>query len=189
MFDSNEVFLTRREIIKATMWGMIGSAILPGLANATAMKMPDAGGFDISFQNQHTGESFKGTYRAGDRYLPDAFEEINYVLRDFRTNEVFPIDPRAIDIIYMVRKKAERNEPLEVLSGYRSPGTNARLSRASTGVAKHSLHLTGQAIDFRLPGFSTRNLQRLAVNLRAGGVGYYKSSNFLHIDTGQVRNW
>ena len=189
MSDWESKLLTRREIIKASMWGIIGSAALPGLANATAMKMPDPGGFDIAFQCQHTGEKFSGTYRVGDRYLPDAFDEINQVLRDYRSNEIFPIDPRAIDIIYMIRKKAESNTPLEILSGYRSPHTNAMLARASNGVAKNSLHLTGQAIDFRLPGYSTRALRRLAVNLRAGGVGYYKRSNFLHVDTGSIRSW
>jgi uncharacterized protein YcbK (DUF882 family) len=185
----DDVTLSRREIIKATLWGIAGSALLPTVANASVLRMPNVGAFNISFRNQHTGEIFSGAYRVGDKYLPEAFDQINHVLRDFRNNEVFPIDPRVIDIMYMTRKKTGIEAPLEVLSGYRSPSTNAKLSRVSTGVAKNSLHMTGQAVDFRLPGYSTRRLQNVAVSLQAGGVGYYKGSNFVHVDTGRIRHW
>ena len=143
----------------------------------------------ISFRNSHTGEIFSGVYRVGDKYLPDAFERINVVLRDFRTNELFPIDPRVIDIIYSVHNLTQRDEPYEVLSGYRCPKTNANLRSHSEGVAKNSLHMTGQAIDLRLPGFETKQIRKLAVSLKAGGVGYYPKSDFVHMDTGDVRTW
>jgi uncharacterized protein YcbK (DUF882 family) len=182
----NEV--SRRKFLKAGLIGLGSTLALPSAAHA-AIKLPGTGSFDISFSNQHTGEKFSGTYRVGDKYLPDAFDEINKVLRDFRANEVFPIDPRVIDIIYMVKEKTERNDILEVLSGYRSPKTNDRLRKAGNGVAKNSLHMTGQALDFRLPGFSTRKLTNLAANLKAGGVGFYSGSNFVHVDTGRVRRW
>ncbi len=143
----------------------------------------------ISFRNSHTGEIFSGVYRVGDKYLPDAFDRINIVLRDFRSNELFPIDPRVIDIIYTVHQRTGRTDPYEVISGYRCPKTNANLRRSSEGVAKNSLHMTGQAIDLRLPGFATREVRNIAVNLKAGGVGYYAKSNFVHMDTGDVRSW
>lgn len=143
----------------------------------------------IMFRNQHTGDLFSGVYRVGDQYLPDAFDRINFVMRDFRSNEVFPIDPRVLDIMYQVHQLTGCSEPFEVLSGYRCPKTNAMLRKASSGVAKNSLHMTGQAVDVRLPGFSTSRIRDLAVSLRAGGVGYYRRSNFVHMDSGDVRTW
>ncbi len=143
----------------------------------------------VSFRNSHTGEIFSGVYRVGDKYLPDAFERINVVLRDFRTNEMFPIDPRVIDIIYSVHQMTQRDEPYEVLSGYRCPKTNKGLRSHSEGVAKNSLHMTGQAIDLRLPGYETKQIRKLAISLKAGGVGYYPKSDFVHMDTGDVRTW
>ena len=118
--------------------------------------------------------------------MPEAFEQINTVLRDFRTGDVFPIDPRVVDILFALRQKTGANAPYEVLSGYRSPKTNALLARNGDGVASNSLHMTGQAIDIRLPGYSTKKLSEASVSLRAGGVGYYAKSNFVHLDTGQV---
>lgn len=143
----------------------------------------------ISFRNSHTGETFSGVYRVGDKYLPDAFDRINIVLRDFRSNEMFPIDPRVMDIIYSVHEMSRHTDPYEILSGYRCPKTNAGLRTHGEGVAKNSLHMTGQAIDLRLPGFNTKQIKSLAVSLKAGGVGYYPKSDFVHMDSGDVRTW
>lgn len=183
--------VSRRDVIKTGLWAAAGSLLLPNVAQAAAVKMPKSGSYDLSFVNIHTGEGFSGTYRVGNRYLPDAFEEINYVLRDFRTDDVFPIDPHVIDIIYMVQRKTGRKSPLEVLSGYRSPRTNNMLRHASarSGVARNSMHLSGQAIDFRMSGASTRGLRDIATGLKAGGVGYYAKSDFVHVDTGKFRTW
>lgn len=183
--------LTRRDIIKA---GALGGLLLPLLAGpvqaASRLAVPSGvGAMKISFRNQHTGESFNGVYRVGDRYIPDAFEQINRVLRDFRTGEVFPIDPRIMDILYNVRERMDANADYEVLSGYRSPKTNALLARNGDGVAQNSLHMVGQAIDVRLPGYSTWKLYDTAADMRTGGTGYYKTSNFVHLDTGRVRRW
>jgi uncharacterized protein YcbK (DUF882 family) len=181
--------MNRRSFIGA---GLAAGAMLPLMAKpvlASPFAPPRAQSYALSFQNIHTGEKFSGEYRVGNRYLPDAFEEINHVLRDFRTNEIFPIDPRVMDIIYQVHLKTGSKAPYEVLSGYRCPKTNAMLRKASTGVAKHSLHMVGQAIDVRLPGFSTAKLRDAARGLRAGGVGYYPASNFVHMDSGRVRHW
>lgn len=184
--------LTRRDILKA---GVLGGLLLPAMASTSAQAASrliipaGTGAMKISFRNEHTGESFSGVYRVGDRYLPEAFEQINTVLRDFRTGDVFPIDPRVMDLLYMTREKVGTKEPFEVLSGYRSPKTNAMLARNTDGVAQNSLHMTGQAIDVRLPGYSTWKLSDSAAHLHAGGVGYYKKSNFVHMDTGEVRRW
>jgi uncharacterized protein YcbK (DUF882 family) len=143
----------------------------------------------VVFRHAHTGESFNGVYRVGNKYLPESFERLSYVLRDFRTGEVFPMDPRVIDLIAMVQKKSGEREPLEIMSGYRSPKTNSRLRHESSGVAKNSFHMYGQAIDFHINGYKTSRLQKIAVSLNAGGVGYYPRSDFIHMDTGAVRSW
>ncbi len=170
------------------------SVVAPAFINSASAAImgagPNEGGARrISFRNSHTGEIFSGVYRVGDKYLPDAFDRINVVLRDFRTNELFPIDPRAIDIIYTVHQLTQQAEPYEILSGYRCPKTNSHLRHETRGVAKNSLHMTGQAIDLRLPGYDTRQIRNLAISLRAGGVGYYPKSNFVHMDTGDIRTW
>ena len=186
MFDiKTDSFLDRREILKMGMFGFVATAtplIMPSNALASSS-------WRASFRNEHTGESFNGVYRVGNKYLPDAFERISYVLRDFRTGEVFPMDPRVIDILAAVHRRVGRSEPVRVLSGYRSPKTNAGLRKASSGVAKNSFHMYGQAIDMQIPGVSTSNLRNAALSLKAGGVGYYPRSSFVHIDTGNVRSW
>lgn len=184
--------ISRREVMKAGLTSLVAAPIFGAMSapvSAARFAMPDEGAFNIAFYNVHTGESFNGVYRVGSKYMPDAFEKINHVLRDFRTNEVFPIDPRTIDILYTLHNRSGVNSTLEILSGYRCPRTNEMLRRTSTGVARNSFHLTGQAIDIRLPGYSTYKLHKIAQNIRAGGVGYYRKSNFVHVDTGKVRFW
>ena len=144
----------------------------------------------MSFRHAHTGEKFSGVYRVGDKYLPEAFDRINYVMRDFRTGDVFPLDPRVLDLINIVHQETG-SEPLEILSGYRSPKTNNMLRgrRQNSGVATKSLHMYGQAIDFRLGGVKTKEIRDIARSLQAGGVGFYPRSDFVHVDTGKVRSW
>ena len=164
--------------------------ILPGTALAQAVPAAASmGGRDIKLRNQHTGEVFRGTYWAGGRYLPDAFSGIKSVMRDHRTGERFPIDPRLMDILYVLQNRVDNLGGFEVLSGYRSPKSNAMLRRHGEGVAKNSLHMSGQAADIRLPGTSLSNLKKAAVGLHSGGVGYYPSTGFVHVDTGRVRTW
>jgi uncharacterized protein YcbK (DUF882 family) len=184
---------SRRSFLRNGVLGgaVLGSGlIMPSCAEAARVLMPSDGHFSLSLKSQNTGDTFNGVYRVGNRYIPDAFKRINYALRDFRHNEVYPIDPRLLDILFMVRAKTGRNNAtFEVLSGYRSPQTNSMLRRAGTGSARNSLHLTGQAIDIRMAGVSSRQLNDIAKSLSAGGVGYYPRSNFLHFDTGRVRHW
>ncbi len=185
--------LNRRDILKAGLTGMLGIFPLMALAapaEARSYGLPSDGVYKISFSNEHTGENFYGAYRVGNKYIPESFDSINAMLRDYRTGDVFPIDPRAMDILYSLQQKTNGGrQAFEVLSGYRSPKTNAMLQRTTAGVARNSLHMTGQAVDLRLPNYSTRKLRDVAMNLRAGGVGYYPSSNFVHVDTGRVRHW
>lgn len=185
---------SRRDVLKYGLYAACGSILMPsltGTAEAAAFKGANIkdGTRRVSFRNTHTGESFSGVYRVGNKYLPDAFDQINYVLRDFRSGDVFPIDPRLIDIIYTVHGLTGVDRPYDVISGYRSPKTNAMLRKASTGVAKKSLHMSGRAIDVRIPGFSTAGLRDVAKGVQAGGVGYYAKSDFVHMDTGSVRSW
>jgi len=165
----------------------LGGLLIPGLSNVA--QASNYGTRRLAFRNAHTGESFSGVYRVGNKYLPDAFKQINMVLRDFRTDQVYPMDPRVIDIIQSVHSQTGQNTPFEIISGYRSPQTNAMLRRNSSGVAKKSLHMEGRAIDLRMEGYSTTRIRDIAASLQAGGVGYYKRSNFVHMDTGDVRVW
>jgi uncharacterized protein YcbK (DUF882 family) len=194
MSEHSSIDTSRRSFLGLIGAATLGAALIPAvpgtaLAGVSGNAQIERGVRRISFRNQHTGEIFSGVYRVGDKYLPDAFDKINVVLRDFRSNEVFPIDPRVMDIIYSVHQMTGRSDPYEVLSGYRCPKTNKMLRSGSEGVAKNSLHMTGQAIDLRIPGYSTSQIKSLAVSLKAGGVGYYPKSDFVHMDSGIVRVW
>jgi uncharacterized protein YcbK (DUF882 family) len=143
----------------------------------------------LSFVHTHTGEALSTVYFQNGNYLAPSLEHINHFLRDFRTNEVHAIDPGLLDILFDLQAKTHRAGPFEVISGYRSPQTNAALRSQSTAVAEHSLHMEGRAIDVRLRGFSTAKLRDLAISLHRGGVGFYEASDFVHVDTGRVRIW
>ncbi len=143
----------------------------------------------LDLYNTHTGEHLKTVFWEKGRFLPDSLWEINFILRDHRTNDVHTIDPALLDIVHRLMAKLETRKPIQIISGYRSPATNAKLAAASGGVAKRSYHLAGRAIDLRISGVSTRDLQRAALSLRPGGVGYYPKSKFVHVDNGPVRRW
>ncbi|HJR58586.1 MAG TPA: DUF882 domain-containing protein [Vicinamibacterales bacterium] len=146
----------------------------------------------LSFFNTHTGERLQTTYCCDGRYEPEALQQINHILRDFRANEVKPIDPKLLDLLHELGGTLETDQPFHIISGYRSPHTNTMLRQrggATTGVASRSLHMVGKAIDIRLPGVKLDHLRGAARSLKLGGVGYYPSSNFVHVDTGRVRFW
>lgn len=179
--------ITRRKFVKFSVAGLALAAsgalsIMPAAARQTIAH-------EVSFRNAHTGESFKGVYRIGSYYVPSAFRKINRVMRDHRTGDIHPIDPELIDTMARVQKDCNCVKYLEVLSGYRSPRTNAMLRRNSGGVARNSYHLKGQAADIRVPGSSIKKVRNAARALRVGGVGYYPRSGFVHVDTGRVRTW
>lgn len=143
----------------------------------------------VSLVHAHTSEQLSITYYRDGNYLRDALARVDFLLRDFRTGDVHPIDPALLDILHSLRVRSGHNRPFAVVSGYRSPSTNAELRRHSRGVAEHSLHMQGRAVDIRLPGYATYGLQQIALDLRRGGVGYYPTSDFIHVDTGRVRAW
>jgi uncharacterized protein YcbK (DUF882 family) len=177
----------RRHFLKT---GLFMSAALgfwtPTLAQAST---GPANGRELQMTNVHTGEKFQGEYWANGRYLPDAFGNIKSVLRDFRTGDKFPIDPRLMDILYVLQHRLDNFNPFDIFSGYRSEKTNAKLRSISHGVARRSLHMTGQACDIQLPGTQLKSVRQAAIKLNSGGVGYYPSSGFVHVDTGRVRTW
>ncbi len=143
----------------------------------------------LAFHHLHTGERLSLVYYAGGAYVPESLDQIDRLLRDFRTGEVHAIDPQLLDTLHVLRRVC-RQAPFEIISGYRSPRTNEILRNSGGGgVAERSLHLEGRAIDVRLVGFDTARLRAAAISLGRGGVGYYPESNFVHLDTGRARTW
>jgi uncharacterized protein YcbK (DUF882 family) len=143
----------------------------------------------LVLHNLHTDEQLEVTYWARGIYRPDALAQIDWILRDHRTDEVTTIDRGLIDLLYRLRTEIGGERRFEVISGYRSPATNAMLASASEAVARNSLHIEGKAIDIHVPGVRLRGLRDKAKALRAGGVGYYPQSGFVHVDVGRVRYW
>ncbi len=143
----------------------------------------------LSFAHLHTGERLSLEYYCDGRYQPEALAQVNRLLRDFRTGEVGTMDPTLLDLLHGLSRLTGTRRPFEIISGYRSPATNEALRRHSGGVASHSLHMKGQAIDIRLADVALVQLRDAAMSMRAGGVGYYLQSDFVHVDTGRVRTW
>jgi uncharacterized protein YcbK (DUF882 family) len=143
----------------------------------------------LSFDNIHTGEKLTAAYWQDGHYLPDGLREIDYSLRDFRTGDIYAIDPRLLDLLYRLRQQLAYDGPIHVISGYRCPATNAMLAARSPRVSKTSFHMRGMAIDIRIPGRPLPELRDAAMLLGMGGVGYYPESDFVHVDTGPVRFW
>lgn len=165
--------------------GALALTLTP-LARAEAAKLFER---SISFHNLHTGENLTRTYWAAGAYIPEALTEIDTILRDWRTGDVHPMEPGLLDFLHDLRHAMGSDKPFNVISGYRSPKTNAKLASASSGVAKKSLHMRGMAIDVALPGRDLADLRQTAINLQRGGVGFYPKSGFIHVDIGRVRNW
>jgi uncharacterized protein YcbK (DUF882 family) len=143
----------------------------------------------ISLRNTHTNETLTVTYKVKGRYDEEALKKLNHILRDWREDEPTRIDPHLIDLIWDVYREVEATEPIAIVCGYRSPGTNAMLRRRSSGVAKFSQHMLGKAMDFHIPGVPLEKLREAGLRASRGGVGFYPSSNFVHLDTGSVRHW
>jgi uncharacterized protein YcbK (DUF882 family) len=143
----------------------------------------------LAFANLHTGESLDVAYWENGSYLPDALQAVNHVLRDHRNNEVHEIHPQLLDLLTALSHRLEATPNFEVISGYRSPATNAMLHAESSEVAVSSLHTVGEAIDIRMSGMSLSYIHSAALDLDMGGVGYYPWSDFVHVDIGRVRSW
>jgi uncharacterized protein YcbK (DUF882 family) len=186
MIKSKKPFMaSRRSFLRASMQVGLG-LILTSPLDLLASQLPQPE--NLSFYNNHTRESFD-LCQISRTCPPIIRQEFNIFLRDFRTGEVHPIDFRLVHILQQIQKIAGSSGTFRVISGYRSPKTNAALRGKSTGVAKKSLHMRGQAIDVRLTDLPTSDLRDIAISLKAGGVGYYADSDFVHVDTGRVRTW
>lgn len=179
--------LTRRRFL--TTAAMAAPAlVLPGLAAAsTPVGLSPTRA--LSFVHTHTSERLTLEYFDRGRYLPDALSALNRLLRDFRTGAVTAIDPNLFDLLHQLQVHTGATRPYQIISGYRSPTTNAALRQRSEGVASGSLHMIGRAIDIRVDDVPLGRLRDSALALRLGGVGYYPGSNFVHVDTGRVRTW
>ena len=175
----------RRSFLKTS--AVLASALsVPALARA-AVAAPNER--TLRLYNTHTGETVKSVFWADGQFIPDALQDLNKVLRDHRNNKVAAIDPQLLVLLNEVGGKFGDNPLIHVISGYRSPESNAKLHANSSGVAKHSMHMDGKAIDIRLPGKDLAQLRKAAMTMHRGGVGYYPDSQFVHMDTGRVRYW
>lgn len=154
-----------------------------------ALSIPKPKRRDLKLFSINTEESFAGTYWADGRYVPGALKQIATVLRDRRDNTQHKIDPAVLDVLVSLRDLLGTNAPIHVICGYRSPRSNAMMHAASSSVASNSYHVKGMAIDLRVPNRPLALVKRAAMHLGRGGVGYYPSSDFVHVDSGPVRHW
>jgi uncharacterized protein YcbK (DUF882 family) len=169
--------------------GLFGLYLYVLLPSSTESAIANGDTRTIRMYHAHTGESIEATYRVDGHYDPAVLQKLNWFLRDWRRNEETNMDPRLFDAVWDTYRSAGATQPIVVLCGYRSPQTNAMLRHRSRGVAEHSQHILGKAMDTTMPGMSMERIREMAMRLQMGGVGYYPSSNFVHIDVGGVRAW
>jgi len=181
-----------RSKIRYGSLSLLALLLLAPLAQPAESGVPPAREYRLRFYHTHTRERLDIVYRRGDTYLPEALDELDYYLRDHRTGEVRHFDPRLFDLLHdLTASLNDLSGEIDVICGYRTPWSNEflRTRSAYTGVARHSLHMQAEAIDIRLPGIPTAALRDAALRLHRGGVGYYRSSDFVHVDVGRVRQW
>ncbi len=169
----------------------VAALALPAMAQAAPLEMALRPLLDrsLNLYNTHTGEHLSEVYWSHGRYRAEALSRINHFLRDHRSGDTHPIDPQVLDLIAAVNHKCESKGQIHIISGYRSPSSNAWLAANSDGVAFHSLHMQGKAVDIRLPGRSVSHVGHAAMSLKGGGVGMYPASDFVHVDSGRLRHW
>jgi uncharacterized protein YcbK (DUF882 family) len=180
----------RRSFLKSSV--VLASALsVPAFSRAAdaakAPALPDER--TLRLYNTHTGETLRSIFWAEGSFVPEALNDINKLLRDHRNNSVATIDPQLLLLLNQISAQFGSQHVLHVISGYRSAETNRKLAAQSGGVARHSMHIEGKAIDIRLPGQDLKALHRVALAVNRGGVGYYPDSQFVHLDTGRPRHW
>lgn len=178
--------MQRRDFLKSSLLFAAPTLSIPAFAK-TAQAAP--GERTLRLYNTHTGERVNSVFWAEGQFIPDSLKDLNKVLRDHRSNKIAEMDPQLLLLLDELNGKLGNGKELHIISGYRSPESNAKLHAGSNGVAKRSLHMDGKAIDIRLPGKDLKMVHRAAMSLRGGGVGYYADSQFVHMDTGRVRYW
>lgn len=177
-----------RDVSRRRFLGL-GLAAMATVYGRRARALPSQGERRLGFHNLHTGETFDGPYWVDGAYVPEQLADIRRVLRDFRTGQQHDIDRNLLDLLVGLRGRLDTAERLQVISGYRSPKTNAMLHEETRGVATHSYHMKGMAIDIRIPGRRLAALRDTARAMARGGVGFYPASDFVHVDVGPVRHW
>lgn len=178
-----DIIVERRRFLRHWGVGLMFGALLPFESVLAASRR------EISLRNTHTDEQLRLCYFRDGGLVHEACQRLNHLLRDHRTGDVHPIDARLFDLVYAVQTRLGHRGTVEIISGYRSPATNARLHANSSGVARVSQHTFGKALDIRLSGMDTTRVRDAALSLAAGGVGYYAADDFVHLDTGRVRRW
>lgn len=182
---------SERGISRRSFLGMglitAAAAIVPPGVFAAVKGVPEER--KVFLHNVYTKENLEATYWRDGSYLPDVLAQINHMCRDVRTGRVKPISKDLIDLLHVIRQKLEITEPFHIISGYRTPRSNAILRKKNKGAAKNSLHMYGKAVDVQLPGYNLKDIRQTLMTLKAGGVGYYPRSKFVHIDVGNVRYW
>lgn len=195
---SLSIALTLLAFVPAGRMHAESPVLTAGVMPEAAATLPETGQkYELRLHHLHTGESLDVVYRIGDTYVPSALAQLNEFLRDHRTQQASHYDPREFDLLHNVLARLGRpNATIDIVCGYRTPWSNNFLRTRGgttaprfTGVAQHSQHMLAKAIDIRIPGVSTRNLDQAALSLHAGGVGYYPVSQFVHVDVGPVRQW
>ena len=203
--DEDITIASRRKFLKKLAYGSVLALSGCGVETA-AVRHVDRHGFTqqtqtpvpylhypgyktLSFEHTHTGEKLKLTYFERGNYIKDALREINYLLRDYHTDDIHPIDTALLDQLFDLKQTLGVNKPFHIISGYRSPFTNAQLHKHSHGVAEHSFHLQGRAIDIRVERVPSKTIRNAALAMAQGGVGYYPRNNFVHLDSGRFRTW
>jgi uncharacterized protein YcbK (DUF882 family) len=177
----------RRSMLGLGLAAIIAADAVPSPASAAA-----GGGARVRrlhVVNPHTGESFRDAYWADGTYIDDATADLAWLMRDYHVDRTIPIDPALFDVLHRISERLGRAGPVELMSGYRTPETNARLRREGRRAAKHSLHLHGRAADIRIPGVGVGTLRRAALAAGAGGIGCYPGAGFVHVDTRASRTW
>jgi uncharacterized protein YcbK (DUF882 family) len=186
MTSAEKSIVARRAFLKAGVALLAAGVTSRAFATAPSALAPER---KLDFYNTHTGEQLSAVYWADGAYQSEGLADIYHVLRDYRTGDISPISTRLLDLLHSLSTSLDARQPFHIISGYRSPATNAKLAEMSDGVAKHSLHMEGLAIDIRLPGRELAEVRRAAIAMGYGGVGYYPASDFVHVDVGRVRTW
>jgi uncharacterized protein YcbK (DUF882 family) len=201
LFDGSEVNISQgRPVFSAALrrvscqlcFALVLFLSLAPVGHATESAVPSPHEYRLRFYHTHTGERLDVVYRRGEQYIPGALDELDHFLRDHRTGDVHHFDPRLFDLLHDLTASLDDSVgEINVICGYRTPWSNEflRTRNPHTGVAQHSLHMQAEAIDIRLPGIPTSELRDAALRLHRGGVGYYRSSDFVHVDVGRVRHW
>ena len=174
--------LSRRRLLGAAVAVTVVGLVNPAPAISYAPR-------SISLYNTHTGEWLRTVYWADGHYIREAVRDINWILRDHHSDEMRPMDAGVLDVLGMIRERLDTNEPFLVVSGYRSPATNRTMYLRHEGVAKHSYHIKGMAVDLRSERRSLGQVRDAALDVQCGGVGYYPRSGFVHVDCGPIRRW